>query len=52
MCVLPTVRPLPIVPDLWPPEGGVGTAKYGLYKYMPLCAVKGMVFKQLLGQGI
>ena len=26
--------------------GGVGTAKYGLYKYMPLCAVKGMVFKQ------
>ena len=48
MCGLPTVRSLLIVPDLWPPGGGgeVGTAIYGLYRYVPLCAVKGMVFKQ------
>ena len=50
MCVLPTVRSLLIVPDLWPPGGGggggLGTAIHGLYRYVPLCAVKGMVFKQ------
>ena len=29
-----------------PGGGGVGTAIYGLYRYVPLYAVKGMVFKQ------